>query len=314
MGKVFVSYSGRDRDHLSRLREAARRLEEAGLVELWHDEAIDPGAPWAEEIRRNLDSSRLVLALVSPDFLASPWCLAELERAFELRDRHLIDVVPVILRPCEWRKTFLGAIQALPHAGAAIECFPDQRDAWEQVVAGLERLLSGARTEPALPTREELAERYAGILEAEQRLMILAPWREGLEELALEVAHRTHGERVTLLRPPVLEEMAAADFYAELAGEPGVTSATEFRAWLKQYGERRASRAAPSGSGHLVVLPYFGGPQALVRELGNVLRGLFDQLGNLSLLTVGQSHCAALLGDVQGPHGAGSFGSVERGR
>jgi TIR domain len=136
MGKIFLSYSRKDGAHLADLRRHAHRLEESKLVELWHDEAVLPGQAWADSIRRNLDDSRLVLALVSPDFLQSEWCLAELGRAFELRDRRLIDVVPIIVRQCAWRETQLGAIQALPAGGAPIESYPDPQAGWREVVEG----------------------------------------------------------------------------------------------------------------------------------------------------------------------------------
>ncbi len=295
MAKVFLSYSHKDAHHLAALRQHARHLEDSKAVTLWHDEAINPGEPWADSIRQSLDGSRLVVALVSPDFLKSEWCLAELGRAFELRDRRLIDVVPIILRQCAWRETPLGAIQALPPGGAPIESYPDPEVGWRDVVKALERLLSGDRVQPALPGRTELVRRYAELLEANRRLMILAPWCDGLEDLAQEVAARSHGERVTLLRPPTLREMTPEAFYAELSGEPEVTSDSTFRRWLM----KRCAGQGRNGTGQLVVMPYFGGPTERVRELGHVMRGVFEETaGRFSMLAVGSEHCAKLLGDV----------------
>ena len=295
MGNVFLSYSHKDAHHLADLRRHAQRLVDASQIELWHDEAILPGEPWANAIRRHLDDSRLVIALLSPDFLQSEWCIGELGRAFELRDRRLIDVVPIVVRQCAWRETQLGAIQALPAGGAPLESFPDPQAAWVEVVSKLEQLLKGQRVQPAFPARSELVRRYAELLEANRRLMILAPWCEGLEDLAQEVARRSHGDRVTLLRPPALAEMTAHEFYAELSGEPSVTCNSEFRAWLK----KRCATNGANGSNHLVVLPYFGGPAKHVLDLGKALRGVFDETGRFSMLAVGSEHCARLLGEVQ---------------
>jgi hypothetical protein len=287
--RVFVSYSHHDARHREALKQAAQRLEAAGLVSLWHDEQVAPGAPWAEEIRRTLEGSRLVLALLSPDFLASPWCVSELGRAFELRDRRLLDVVPIIVRQCDWRETPLGAIQALPAGGAPVESLPDQSAAWNEVVAGLERLLRGERVQPALPSRTDLVQRCSEQLEADRRLMLLAPWRDGLEELAQEIARKTHGDAITTLRVPAVDAMTPAEFYAELSGEPAVNSVHLFRRWLM----KRSTQGAPGR--HLVVLPYFGGPHELVVELGTCMRGVFEQTGTFSLLVFGRTCCAALL-------------------
>jgi hypothetical protein len=293
-GTVFISYSSKDHEYVEALRRHAKRLEECGLVTLWMDREVLPGSPWADEIRRELETARLVLALVSPDFLASPWCISELTRAFELRDRILIDVVPLILRQCAWRTSPLGAIQALPPGGAPLDTFPNSDAAWADIVNSLERTLRGERVRPALPTRHEFTIECAEILEAEGRLMLLSPWRNGLEELAQDTARRTHGEAVTTLRLPSVESMADVDFYAEVSADTSVTTAPLFRQWLK----RRSTRARPGG-GHLVVLPYFGGPRRLVKELGHVLRGVFDELGAISLLVLGRASCASLLNEVE---------------
>lgn len=290
MATVFLSYSHKDEGHRNAFKQAARRLEATGLIDIWHDQLVQPGVAWAEEIWRKLEQSRLVLTLLSPDFLTSGWCKAELGRALELRSRRLLDVVPIVARQCDWRQTGLGAIQALPCGGAPVESCPDQAKAWDEIVAGLEPLLRDKRAKPALPTRSELIQRCADRLEAGRRLMLLAPWRDGLDELAQEIARRTHGDNITTLCLPAVESMAPAEFYAELSGEPEVNSRTAFRKWLM----RRSSR-----SGHLVVLPYFGGPRDLVKELGHCMRGVFDQKGDFSLLVLGLANCAELLADIQ---------------
>jgi hypothetical protein len=291
---IFVAYSHKDVEHLHQLKTAARRLEASGLVSLWHDEEVKPGEPWAERVREKLEGARLVVGLMSPDFLASPWCVSELGRAFELRDRRLLDVVPVVVRQCGWRDTRLGAIQALPAGGAPLESFPDGAAAWDDIVASLERLLRGERMEAAIPSRDSLLRSCAESLEADQRLMLLAPWRAGLEELGQEIARRTHGDNVTTLRLPVVETMDSARFYADLSGDESVTTAQHFRLWLMRRCVTVSGRAS-----HLVVLPYFGGPQLLVKELGVVLRGVFEETGALSLLVLGRHRCAALLKEVQ---------------
>jgi hypothetical protein len=293
-GRVFVSYSHQDAKYRDALRSAAKRLEDAQLISFWHDEQVAPGAPWAEDIRRNLESARLVLALVSPDFLASSWCMSELGRAYELRDRRLLDVVPIIVRQCDWRETPLGAIQALPSGGAPVETSPNQAAAFDEVVAGLERLLRGDCMQPAFPSRADLIQRCADKLESDRRLMLLAPWREGLEEMAKEIACRTHGDAITNLSVPAVEVMTPADFYAELSRDPSVTTMLDFRRWLVHKSTVRGP-----ASRHLALLLYFGGPHDLVRELGHVLRGVFDENRNFSFLVFGQARCATFLSNVK---------------
>lgn len=289
MKHVFLCYSHQDSAHRDSLREASRRLEAAGLMSLWHDQEIRPSQPWAEEIRRKLDEADLVLALVSPAFLESPWCVAELARAFEQRERNHCDVLPVVVRPCAWRETELGAIQAAPAGGVPIESWVDQGAGWKTVVDAIEAVLRGEHVQPAFPSREALSQQCAELLEAERRLMILAPWRGGLVELGLEVARRTHGSELTVLRLPALEDMGTAEFYREVSADASVVDAPSFRKWLQR---------SLDGGRHLFVLPYFGGPTDAVRELGHAMRGIYEQDEKFSLLVLGLARCAALLQDA----------------
>jgi hypothetical protein len=98
---------------------------------------------------------------------------------------------------------------------------------------------------------------------------------------------------MTTLRLPAFSQIEASRFYAEVSGEPGVKSREEFRDWLM----RRSSLS--SGAPHLLVLPYFGGPRELVKELGDITRGVFDELGTFSLLVLGMGSCAALRYEVE---------------
>ena len=69
--KVFVSYSHKDETLLQRLQVHLKPLERDGLVERWDDTKIRPGQRWRQEIRQAMDSARIAVLLLSPDFMAS---------------------------------------------------------------------------------------------------------------------------------------------------------------------------------------------------------------------------------------------------
>jgi len=68
---VFVSYSHKDVDWLTRIRTWLAPLEQRGLLRIWADTDITPGEEWRKEIQRALDQARVALLLVSQAFLAS---------------------------------------------------------------------------------------------------------------------------------------------------------------------------------------------------------------------------------------------------
>jgi hypothetical protein len=79
---VFVSYphaghvGAWTRNHLApTLRECL--ADEIRRPQVFVDEAIEPGARWREELRRSLGRSRLLLAIWSPLYFDSDYCMAE---------------------------------------------------------------------------------------------------------------------------------------------------------------------------------------------------------------------------------------------
>lgn len=77
MGTIFLSHSSKDDASASALRGW---LEAEGhqAIFLDHDavDGIVGGAPWEERLYTELRRCRAVIALVSPDWLNSPWCVA----------------------------------------------------------------------------------------------------------------------------------------------------------------------------------------------------------------------------------------------
>jgi hypothetical protein len=103
--RVFYSYSHADEALLNKLRLHLAYLRRRGLIVEWHDRAIDAGARWADEIKRNLASADLVLLLIRTHFINSDFCYGtEMTAALERDERGEARVVPIILSPCRWLK------------------------------------------------------------------------------------------------------------------------------------------------------------------------------------------------------------------
>src|SRR5207237_2712073 len=64
---------------------------------------------------QHLNTARIILLLVSPDFIDSDYCYGvEMKRAMERHERGEARVIPVILRLVYWKKAPFGKLQALP--------------------------------------------------------------------------------------------------------------------------------------------------------------------------------------------------------
>lgn len=152
--KVFFSYSHRDeqlRDELAKHLSAMRRQD---VIAEWHDRKITAGDEWAGEIDENLDSADIILLLISADFLASDYCYdVELKQAMERHDAGDARVIPVILRPVDWRGEAFGKLQALPRDAKAITLWPDRDEAFVDVARGLRVAVEERKVQQATPAR-----------------------------------------------------------------------------------------------------------------------------------------------------------------
>ena len=69
--KVFISYSHKDERFREQLQEHLYAAKRQGLIEDWHDRKIAPGEEWQDLINENLETSEIILLLVSSSFIGS---------------------------------------------------------------------------------------------------------------------------------------------------------------------------------------------------------------------------------------------------
>ncbi len=144
---IFVSYSHRDEALRSSLETHLALLKREGSIRTWHDRRIGTGREWEGEIDRHLESADLVLLLISPDFVASDYCIdREMVRALERHETGEAQVVPVILRPADWQTTAFARLQALPRDGRAITTWRTQDEAFADVVRGIRSVVAELRS------------------------------------------------------------------------------------------------------------------------------------------------------------------------
>lgn len=122
---IFISYSRRDAEWVSRIRTLLRPAERRGAISTWVDSDIESGKGWEPQILERLNSVSAALLLVSPSLLASTY-VREIELpAFERRlTSGTFRMYWVLLEQCDWQEVpLLSRIQAIGDTKSAInEC------------------------------------------------------------------------------------------------------------------------------------------------------------------------------------------------
>jgi hypothetical protein len=138
---LFYSYAHEDEDFRKRLETHLAQLHRQGLIAIWHDREILAGAEWGKEIDAHLSTASIILLLISPDFLASDRYDIEMQHALERSRREEARVIPIILRPCDWKLPPLDALQALPTNNKPVILWTNQDEAWLDVEQGIRKMV-----------------------------------------------------------------------------------------------------------------------------------------------------------------------------
>ena len=163
--KVFITYAHKDREAKDKLIECLDVMAQEELIEIWHDNEILPGDRWRDAISNNLQSSDILLYLVSAASLASKNCNKELTDALEKTG---LRIVPLILEACDWLGHQISNFQALPDFGKPITAWKPESDGWQNVVQGIRKMIedmlapaqSSSGTKPDKPDGEDTAEQF----------------------------------------------------------------------------------------------------------------------------------------------------------
>lgn len=108
-----------------------------GTIAVFYRDRID------KEINQNLEKATIVLLLISFDFLASDYCYdLEMKYALEKHAKKEMVVIPIILRPCDWKDSPFGNLLATPTDGKPVIKFPTLYEAFLDIVTQIKRTVA----------------------------------------------------------------------------------------------------------------------------------------------------------------------------
>lgn len=145
---VFSSYAPKDRRYLDQLETQLTLLKREGLIESWSARNIGAGEHGHAQSNMHLESARVILLLISPDFIASDYAYdVEVRRAMERHAAGEACVIPILLRPCEWHRAPFGDLHALPENGKPVtdRSWHTRDEAFCHIAEGIRRTVERLR-------------------------------------------------------------------------------------------------------------------------------------------------------------------------
>lgn len=111
--RLFISYSSKQSDFMRRFEVHLAPLKQNGIIDVWHDRMIESGSSWDAAIKAQLEASDIVVFLLSPDFLNTPYVVQEeIPKALEMEKNGKTKIFPIELIPCGWSHLpMLSALQ-----------------------------------------------------------------------------------------------------------------------------------------------------------------------------------------------------------
>jgi len=134
---IVLIYTGADKEYKDSIE---RKLED--LASEYSIEWVNKLATEIEEDSSALETSDIILLLISPAFLQSSDLLDIINNLLNQKARDTT-VIPIILRPCNWKDTRLGTLEALPRGGEPIlsQYWGSRSIAYDDIYVSIENVI-----------------------------------------------------------------------------------------------------------------------------------------------------------------------------
>lgn len=144
--QIFACYdynneTDRDTKILKELEKHLGDLRRKGLINVWYQDKVQPGTEINKAIDEHFEDADIFLLMVSPDFIASDFCHALMNKAIKKHDFSQAQILQIYLRPVDWPDMRKSQIQVLPTNDQPITLWLDRDEALKNVAEGIRSLV-----------------------------------------------------------------------------------------------------------------------------------------------------------------------------
>ena len=132
--EIFFAYAEKDERLVQLFQMELLMLKRRKLITSWYSVSTATGKDYFSDIKRNMDSARIILLFISPDFLCAELMKKIGTYAMERQQSNRVTVIPVLLHDTPgWQDAAFGTLQAIPK-NKPVTWFADPDEAIEKVV------------------------------------------------------------------------------------------------------------------------------------------------------------------------------------
>jgi hypothetical protein len=157
--RIFAVHadSAKDRTLAAELNKMLAPLVSLGVIDVGSNDTVPLRRKRRDYLIDELERADVLLPLVSIDLLNDGELLEAIAEV--MRRREALCVVPIQLRPADFRSTCFGQLQALPRSGSVAGKGGDHDAIWTGIVGELRGLLAGLLSERNLADHDRLMKR-----------------------------------------------------------------------------------------------------------------------------------------------------------
>ncbi len=138
--EVFYIFAQEDEELRAGLEKQLALLRKLGLITDWHSGKIYAGREWMSEIENHLHAAQIILLLISAYFMASDsYDIAR--QAMERYEAGSARVIPIILRPVDWKGAIFDRLEVLPTNKRPVTSWTHRDEAFFNVAKGIRNIV-----------------------------------------------------------------------------------------------------------------------------------------------------------------------------
>src|SRR6266487_676036 len=135
---IFCAYAHNDK----RFRDGIARHLNRNFIAKWYDREIEVDNEERKQIDAHLNTSHIILLLISVDFIASDYCYGmEMKHALERHEAGTASIIPIIVRSVDWQGAPFSKLQVLPTYGKPVSSWTNADEAFQDIARGIQQVM-----------------------------------------------------------------------------------------------------------------------------------------------------------------------------